>query len=146
MPEALCLVFMTNSSTREQHQANREKKAIEKYISEKGWSASMTESGIYCIMDEEGTGANPGTTSSVTVSYKGYLLDNGTVFDESPVTGITFSLSQVIRGWKEGIPLFRQGGRGKLIIPSRLAYGRHQNGRIPPNSVLVFEVTLVDVL
>jgi FKBP-type peptidyl-prolyl cis-trans isomerase FkpA len=137
---------MGNSAIREQHQAHREDKAIKKYLSEKGWSASLTESGIYWIMDEEGTGVNPGPTSSVMVAYKGYLMDGGMVFDESPVTGLSFSLSQVIRGWKEGIPLFRKGGSGKLIIPSRLAYGRHQKGRIPPNSVLVFEVTLVDVL
>lgn len=133
-------------STREIQQSQREEKAIKKYIKEKGWNALRAESGVYCVIDEEGTGVNPEASSKVTVAYKGYLMNGETVFDESHPAGGTISLSQVIAGWKEGIQLFKAGGRGKLIIPSRMAYGRHQKGRIAPNSVLVFEIHLMDVL
>ena len=81
----------------------------------------------------------------VTVHYHGTLLD-GTVFDSSVERGepISFSLGQVIPGWQEGIPYLKKGGKGKLIIPSHLAYGGRRAGKIPPFSVLVFEVELID--
>jgi FKBP-type peptidyl-prolyl cis-trans isomerase FkpA len=82
--------------------------------------------------------------STVTVAYKGYLTD-GTVFDESDSNGITFSLRNVIQGWQEGIPLFKEGGSGMLLIPSALGYGSSSQGQIPANSVLIFEITLIDV-
>ena len=79
----------------------------------------------------------------VTVKYKGYNLDNK-VFDQSD-NGITFSLNQVIKGWQLGIPLFKKGGKGKLIMPSRLAYYSTGSGTsIPPFAPLVFEVELVN--
>ena len=96
-------------------------------------------------MEREGTGANPITSSRVTVHYEGFLL-NGDKFDSSIDRGqpSTFPLTSVIRGWQIGIPLFKAGGKGKLILPSGLAYGRQGAGNsIPPNSVLVFGVELI---
>lgn len=141
----LVFTFLLGSCSKEKRQAKKEKKSIEKYISEKGWSASSTSSGLYYVIDDAGTGVNPDASSQVTVAYKGYLLD-GTVFDESDVAGITFYLSKVIKGWREGIPLFKEGGKGKLLIPSAMAYGASQHKKIPPYSVLIFEVHLIDVL
>lgn len=137
---------MSKSASREKYQAIKEEKAIRQFISQKGWKASLTGNGIYCVIDEEGTDEKPTAASKVRVAYKGYLLAGGGVFDESPLNGIDLSLSQVIAGWKEGIPLFGPGGKGKLIIPSRFAYGRHQKVRIPPDSVLVFEIHLINVV
>ena len=52
----------------------------------------------------------------------------------------------MIEGWKEGIPYFKEGGVGKLLIPSALGYGPNGNSGIPPNSVLIFDIGLIDVL
>ena len=58
---------------------------------------------------------------------------------------ITFPLSGVIQGWQEGIPLFKEGGSGILLIPSALGYGSQSVGSIPANSVLIFDINLIDV-
>mgnify|MGYP006246716607 FL=1 len=82
--------------------------------------------------------------SSVTVVYVGKLTD-GTIFDQSNLLGATFPLANVIQGWQEGIPLFREGGSGMLLIPSSLGYGSQSVGNIPANSVLIFEISLIHV-
>ena len=66
-------------------------------------------------------------------------------FDQSSSNGITFPLSGVIQGWQEGIPLFKEGGSGILLIPSALGYGSQSVGTIPANSVLIFDINLIDV-
>ena len=85
----------------------------------------------------------PTSSSYVTVVYKGYLTD-GNVFDQSKSTGLGISLTNVIKGWQEGIPYFKVGGKGKLLIPSALGYGAQTQGNIPANSVLIFDITLLD--
>ena len=93
---------------------------------------------------KEGTGdaVKPGV--SVTVHYTGWLV-NGHPFDSSKKRGepITFSLNEVVRGWKEGIPGMKPGGIRKLVIPPSLGYGDQDKGDIPPNSTLIFEVELI---
>ena len=71
------------------------------------------------------------------------MLTDGTVFDQSTSAGISF-LTNVILGWQEGIPMFSEGGTGKLLIPSPLGYGNRAVGNIPENSVLIFDVELID--
>jgi FKBP-type peptidyl-prolyl cis-trans isomerase FkpA len=102
-------------------------------------------SGLYYVDEETGTGKNPNPSSTVRVAYSGYFID-GQVFDESNLEGITFGLNQVIQGWTMGIPFFKEGGRGKLLIPSELAYGSSPRSGIPANSVLIFDIHLIDVL
>jgi len=116
---------------------------IEKYISDNNLNATSTSSGLYYVIDNEGSGGNPTASSSVTVKYKGYFT-NGSVFDQSTDAGITFGLQNVIPGWTEGIQLFKKGGTGILLIPSKLAYGSRGTNGIPPNSVLVFDIDLKD--
>ena len=102
-------------------------------------------SGILYEVVAPGTGSNPKSTSTVSTFYTGKLL-NGTKFDEtSGNIPATFSLSSVIEGWKIGIPLIKNGGKIKLVIPSALAYSCVGSGSIAPNSPLYFEVTLVSV-
>lgn len=103
-------------------------------------------SGLYYIIDNPGTGTVPTACSNVTVKYKG-TFTNGTVFDETK-TGetITFPLSRVIRGWLNGIPLIKTGGKIRLYIPPSLGYGAERYMDIPGNSILFFEVELVSVL
>lgn len=126
-------------------QSEKDDDAIKQYISDHGLTATKTESGLYVVVDKPGTGESCNASSNVKVYYKGYFT-NGDVFDESPASGATFNLSQVIEGWTEGIPHFKSGGEGKLLIPSRLGYGEKGSGSIPGNSVLIFDVKLLDVL
>lgn len=100
-----------------------------------------TLSGIYYVIEEEGTGDNPVSTSTVTVNYRGYFAD-GTTFDQSNDPA-TFSLNGVIQGWKEVVPLLKQGGKGTFAIPSSLGYGVQGNGTIPGNTLLFFDIELV---
>lgn len=115
---------------------------IEDYIEKNNLNAQKTASGLYYVINNLGTGNHPNSNDNVTVRYKGYLLD-GTVFDQSQEEGITFNLQQVIEGWTEGIPKYKEGGSGILIIPSKLGYKNKKQGKIPANSVLIFEVDLL---
>tara|TARA_B110000879_G_C10920950_1_gene412085 strand:- start:4 stop:390 length:387 start_codon:yes stop_codon:yes gene_type:complete len=117
---------------------------ILQYINDNNLNAEPTGSGLYYVLNSNGNGDFPNINSIVTVAYKGTLID-GTIFDQSDATGATFPLSNVIQGWQEGIPLFSEGGSGILLIPSALGYGNQLIGSIPANSVLIFEVTLLNV-
>lgn len=120
------------------------KEEILKYISDNNLNATASDSGLYYVIEEEGTGEQPNENSNVTVVYKGYFTD-GTVFDESDINGVTFNLSQVIPGWTEGLQYFKEGGSGKLLIPSSLGYGRYDDRGIPGGSVLIFDIELKSV-
>ena len=119
-------------------------KEIVDYIAKNKLTATKTDSGLYYVVNEAGTGVQPTASSNVTVAYKGYFT-NGNVFDESKAEGISFGLNQVIKGWTEGIPFFKEGGNGVLLIPSQLGYGSNGSGPIPGGSVLIFNVKLIKV-
>ncbi len=137
------LLFSSCGKKRAREQAEKDDAIIQQYISEKGLVATKTTSGLYVVIDLPGTGLQPTTTSTVKVAYKGYLT-NGNQFDQS-VIGATFGLQGVIRGWTEGIPYFKEGGSGKLLIPSAMGYGSQAQANIPANSVLIFDVELITV-
>ena len=123
--------------------ATNEKEIVD-YIAKNKLTATKTDSGLYYVVNEAGTGIQPTASSNVTVAYKGYFT-NGSIFDQSNASGISFGLNQVIRGWTEGIPYFKEGGNGVLLIPSHLGYGSNGSGPIPGNSVLIFDVKLIKV-
>lgn len=106
-----------------------------------------TVSGLQYIVVKEGTGEYPKPEQQVKVHYAGTLID-GTEFDSSYKRGepATFGLRQVIPGWTEGLQLVKPGGKLKLFIPASLAYGEQDRPSIPANSVLVFDVELLEVL
>lgn len=118
--------------------------AIAAYVKENNLNATRSESGLYYVIDEEGTGEQPISTSNVTVSYTGYYLD-GSKFDESGTNGVDFYLNKVIAGWTEGIAYFKEGGKGTLLIPAHLGYGNYDYYTIPGGSVLVFDIELISV-
>ena len=97
---------------------------IKDYVAKNNLTAQRSDSGLYYVITEPGTGAQPTANSNVTVAYKGYYT-NGTVFDESSSAGISFGLNRVIRGWTEGIPYFKTGGSGILLVPAHLGYGSY---------------------
>lgn len=109
--------------------------------------AERHESGVYYIIEEEGEGSNfPTPNSQVLVEYKGYLID-GTVFDESEEGDARqFNLSNVIVGWRIGVPQIKKGGKVQLFIPSNLGYAATEQEDIPAYSVLIFEIELLNFL
>lgn len=107
-----------------------------------------TASGLQYKIIQPGNSQKPTADSTVLVHYKGTLLD-GKEFDSSYGRGepIKFKLSQVIPGWTEGVQLMGIGGKFIFYIPSQLAYGERGAGNvIPPNSALIFEVELLDII
>ncbi len=115
------------------------------YLTENNLTAEVSEDGIYYREILEGNGINPTIESTVSVHYRGMLLD-GTIFDESyGGNPREFALNGVILGWQLGIPLMKEGGRAELYVPSRLAYGTSGNVGIPSDAVLIFLVDLLDV-
>jgi FKBP-type peptidyl-prolyl cis-trans isomerase len=106
-----------------------------------------TASGLQYETLKEGTGPSPKPTDTVTVNYKGTLMD-GSTFDSSYDRGqpATFVLNQVIPGWTEGVQLMKVGGKTKFYIPSAMGYGDKGAGAaIGPNAPLIFEVELVSI-
>ena len=116
---------------------------IKDYIAKNNLTAQRSNTGLYYIITEPGTGTQPTASSNVTVAYKGYFT-NGTVFDQSSA-GIKIGLNQVIKGWTEGIPYFKTGGSGMLLVPAHLGYGSYNYNGIPGGSVLLFDVKLISV-
>ena len=106
----------------------------------------VTESGLQYEVIKMGKGPKPSATDRVRVHYHGTLID-GTVFDSSVERGepITFGLNQVIKGWTEGLQLMPVGSKFRFYIPQELGYGAREAGSIPPYSVLIFEVELLDI-
>ncbi len=138
------LVLLFSSCKKDaEKQLEKDIEEIEKYLSDNNLTAQSTDSGLHYIIDEQGTGDFPNALSEVTVIYRGYY-PSGTTFDES-TEGISFSLTNVIEGWQEGIPLFREGGSGTLFIPSGLAYGPTGSGSVGGDAVLFFDIELVSV-
>lgn len=122
----------------------KNEKQIEDYVAKKGLKGIKSDSGLYYVINDPGTGAQATPDSNVTVAYKGYFMD-GTVFDQSDDKGISFGLNQVVKGWTEGISYLKEGGSAVLVIPAKLGYGENDYASIPGGSVLVFEVKLISV-
>jgi peptidylprolyl isomerase len=117
---------------------------------EKHGDTTVTPSGLMYIDKKVGTGDMPKTGQKISVNYTG-MLTNGKVFDSNTAEGkdgkpyeLQIGVGQVIQGWDEGILSMKVGGKRRLIVPPELGYGAAGSGdRIPPNSVLVFDVELV---
>ncbi len=109
---------------------------------------SVTPSGLQYEVIVEGSGKKPSAADTVTVHYHGTLID-GTVFDSSVQRNqpATFGLSQVIKGWTEGLQLMNEGSKFRFYIPQDLAYGAtpHPGGPIEPYMTLIFDVELLAI-
>lgn len=140
----LVLVFNSCSDKTDTSFEPETEQDIIQYIEDNNLNATRSNSGLYYVINNEGSGARPTSTSNVTVDYKGYFLD-GVVFDESNSNGISFRLNEVIQGWTEGITYFREGGNGILLVPYNLGYGESGRGSIPGGSVLIFDIRLLSV-
>ncbi len=109
-------------------------------------SQSTKTSGMYVRDLMVGAGVSPQVGQVVTMKYTGWLAD-GTQFDSNQTTGFQFhyGAGEVISGWDIGVAGMRVGGTRQLVIPPELGYGTSGQGPIPPNAVLVFTVTMVNV-
>jgi len=116
-------------------QADKDENAIVEYIATNGLNATATGSGLYYVIDAQGTGVSCNSNSTVKVAYTGYYL-NGSIFDESSASGATFNLQGVIEGWTEGIPYFKKGGTGKLLVPNIKTYVQIESLIVPYYSIL----------
>ncbi len=108
--------------------------------------AIKTPSGLIYRELRPGTGASPKPTDTVKVNYRGTFID-GTEFDSSYKHNepIQFALNGVIPCWTEGVQRMKVGGKAQLVCPSDIAYGDRGRPGIPPGSVLVFEIELMDI-
>lgn len=124
-------------------QARLDDSIIIAYITENNIEAIKDTTGIYYTITKLGDGEFPKSNSTVIVNYKGYLT-NGSVFDQTTDQPRTFALNTLILGWQIGIPFLSNGGSEILLLPSAYGYGQYKVGTIPANSVLIFEIDLVD--
>lgn len=120
---------------------------IKKYLESNSLTGfTKTTTGMYYKIGQPGTGSPITTDSTIVANYTGKLL-NGAIFDRAVVgSEATFKLNSLVKGWREGIPLIKQGGSIRLIIPSTLGYGLDGSSpSIPAFSALDFEITVTDV-
>ncbi len=139
---------MATQQAKRKEQAEKAKAEGEAFL-----AANQTKEGVvtlpsglqYTVL-AEGTGKSPADTDRVKVHYRGTLVD-GTEFDSSYTRGepAEMAVTGVIKGWTEALKLMKEGSKWRLFIPSNLAYGERGSRSIPPNSVLVFEVELLEV-
>jgi len=117
---------------------------ITAYATANGLVATKHSSGMYYQIMSPGSGPTPTSTSKVYVTYTGKRMDN-VIFDQS-TSPVAFNLSGLIEGWQIGLSLIKKGGQIRLIVPSAMAYGFTGNQPvIAPNSVLYFDINLIDV-
>ena len=124
--------------------AQKNKAAGEAFLTENKTKEGVTatDSGLQYKTIKEGNGPSPTASDTVTVNYKGTLID-GKEFDSGE--GISFPLNGVIKGWTEGLQLMKSGGSTRFFIPSDLAYGPSGPPNIGPNSTLIFDVDLLSI-
>ena len=135
------LTLFISTSCNKESQEMKDENQIRKYLEDNHLQAESTSSGLYYIITVPGSSEHPSVSDHVKISYSGTLL-NGEEFDSNP--SATFLLSDLIEGMIEGIQLFGKGGEGTLIIPSELAYGNNAQPGIPANSVIIFDIKLID--
>ncbi|MDA0194667.1 MAG: FKBP-type peptidyl-prolyl cis-trans isomerase [Bacteroidetes bacterium] len=95
------------------------------------------------IISVPGEGELPTLTDSITINYEGRLLSTGVVFDQND--SITFFLGSLIPAWQIGLPLLNEGGSMTLYVPSFYGYGNANIPGIPPGSILIFDIDLIEV-
>lgn len=145
--------------------ALEDSKEIAKFLSERGVETVVSPYGVHVHIIREGTGPKIKPFDKVLVNYSGFLLSDSTYFDTNiqevardkglyharksyKPYDIIIDKSKVIQGWHEGFKMLKKGTKAILIIPSPLGYGSRwaRNGKIPPDSELVFEVEVIDIL
>jgi len=141
--------FIAKQQELAKQQGEKNKKEGEIFLeaNKKKEGVQTLPSGLQYKVLKAGAGKKPTATDTVTVHYRGTLID-GKEFDSSYPRGkpVTFPVNGVIPGWTEALPLMEEGAKWELFIPSNLAYGERGAGRdIGPNATLIFEVELISI-
>lgn len=164
----LCLVFFACDKDCENErgecadeQLAKDVQIIQNYLEDNNLEAERHPTDLFYIIEEEGTGDTPNQGQEIVANYTGKFLD-GRVFDtsiesEAREAGIynpnrnyapfsfTLGAGRVISGWEIAFSLFNEGTKATILLPSYMAYGFRGNSGIPPNTVLLFEVELVEI-
>lgn len=147
--QAALMKLQENIAKKQQEQATENSKKGAEFLEKNKAAAGVktTASGLQYVVEKEGTGKTPGPNDTVKAHYKGTLI-TGEQFDSSYDRGqpAEFPVNGVIKGWTEALQMMKSGGKMKLFIPPELAYGPAARPGIPANSVLVFDVELIDVV
>ena len=142
-------VLQNKIREKEKNQGGENLKAAETFLSENKQKTGIKETptGLQYRVIQEGDGEKPKAEEKVKVHYVGRLID-GTKFDSSIDRGepAEFGLNQVIKGWTEGLQLMKTGSKYEFFIHPKIAYGSRPRPQIPANSLLIFEVELIEVL
>ncbi len=132
-------------------QLNREGYMLEAYMRENNLNGTKTSTGLYVVIEKQGTGKQAAQGNTIKVAYSGKTLDGRIVDSSSKPGGQPYEFTigapySAIAGWNEGLQHFSKGGKGKLLIPSELAYGERGNPpAIGSNEPLVFDIELLEI-
>ena len=118
-------------------------KTIREWIRQQNIQYKSTDSGLYYYFENKGQGQKIKYTDSVTVQFKGTLLDS-TIFEIEKVP-VTFAVNEVIIAWKEVLLMSGRNAKIKIIVPPQLGYGNHKLDEIPQNSILLYEIEIIDI-
>ena len=118
-------------------------KTIREWIRQQNIQYKSTDSGLYYYFENKGQGQKIKYTDSVTVQFKGTLLDS-TIFEIEKVP-VTFAVNEVIIAWKEVLLMSKRNAKIKIIVPPQLGYGNHKLDKIPQNSILLYEIEIIDI-
>jgi len=145
---ALQVQVMAHNHQQYMQQAEKDLEAGRAFLAEnaKKEGVKTLPSGLQYRVLAEGSGPSPKETDMVTIHYRGTLVD-GTEFDSSYARGEpeTVDVNALIPGWREALPMMKVGSKWQLFVPTELAYGQENIGRIPPNSALIFDIELLSV-
>ena len=141
------LAFLAEIQTRAEAEQAKKKQEFLKWFEEVKSKVITMESGLMYHDQVVGDGLSPEPTNKVRVHFTSWLTD-GTIVSSSREQGKSpeFWLNQRIKGWAEGVGSMKVGGRRTLIIPPELAFGDRKRPRIPPNSTLVFDIELLEIV
>ena len=146
-PEVAAVPGLAEQEFIEQEHIQRDPGQAYLYINAQKPGVKVMPSGLQFEIIESGEGRSPSATSIVVTHYHGTFI-NGDVFDSSVDRGAPteFPVNRVIAGWTEALQMMKEGDKWRLVLPPEIAYGeRGAGGLIPPNTVLVFEVELIEV-
>lgn len=136
-------IVIQSCNTYSEADKNNFDKQIVSYLKDKKIKCNRSESGLYYRIYEKGEGETIQLTDSVSFTYKGKLLD-GTVFDNQKKP-VTFKVRDLIAGWKEIMIKLKTKSKVLLVMPPLLGYGTNDLEKIPPNSILIFEMEINSV-
>jgi FKBP-type peptidyl-prolyl cis-trans isomerase FkpA len=141
------LFILTSCKTYSEEDLKQFDSQIQDYIKKNSWNMERTESGLYYEIIEEGNGDEfIRFNDQVTFYYTGKLTD-GEIFQKiDEDVPLTFRARELIIGWQEGLSFIKEGGTIRLIIPPHLGYGDKQTGLVPPNSILIYELSVLEVI